>query len=96
MNASACLYEFSILKSVVCYKSLFVFLLCDCVLGKDVTDRWYNEVNQYNFNQPGFSSGTGKHALLLKLKHAHIFLLYNANKTFQNATTSRRFNEQNC
>ncbi|KAF5904351.1 Golgi-associated plant pathogenesis-related protein 1, partial [Clarias magur] len=26
--------------------------------GKDVTDRWYNEVNQYNFNQPGFSSGT--------------------------------------
>ncbi len=24
--------------------------------GKDVSDRWYNEVNQYNFNQPGFSS----------------------------------------
>lgn len=28
--------------------------------GKDVSDRWYNEVNQYNFNQPGFSSATGK------------------------------------
>ncbi|XP_016365113.1 Golgi-associated plant pathogenesis-related protein 1-like [Sinocyclocheilus rhinocerous] len=27
--------------------------------GKDVSDRWYNEVNQYNFNQPGFSSATG-------------------------------------
>ncbi|XP_051577612.1 Golgi-associated plant pathogenesis-related protein 1-like isoform X1 [Myxocyprinus asiaticus] len=26
--------------------------------GKDVSDRWYNEVNQYNFNQPGFSSAT--------------------------------------
>jgi len=29
-------------------------------IGKDVSDRWYNEVNQYNFNQPGFSSATGK------------------------------------
>ncbi|XP_030639432.1 GLI pathogenesis-related 2, like isoform X1 [Chanos chanos] len=27
--------------------------------AKDVSDRWYNEVNQYNFNHPGFSSGTG-------------------------------------
>ncbi|XP_062841610.1 GLI pathogenesis-related 2, like [Trichomycterus rosablanca] len=27
--------------------------------GKDVSDRWYNEVNQYNFNQAGFSSSTG-------------------------------------
>ncbi|XP_028836901.1 GLI pathogenesis-related 2, like [Denticeps clupeoides] len=27
--------------------------------GKDVCDRWYNEVNQYNFNRPGFTSGTG-------------------------------------
>ncbi|KAK5862362.1 hypothetical protein PBY51_017768 [Eleginops maclovinus] len=27
--------------------------------GKDVTDRWYDEVKQYNFNRPGFSSGTG-------------------------------------
>lgn len=33
--------------------------------GKDVSDRWYNEVNQYNFNQPGFSSATGKTALPL-------------------------------
>ncbi|XP_061530867.1 GLI pathogenesis-related 2, like isoform X3 [Phycodurus eques] len=27
--------------------------------GKDVADRWYDEVKQYNFNSPGFSSGTG-------------------------------------
>ncbi|XP_062393744.1 GLI pathogenesis-related 2, like [Sardina pilchardus] len=27
--------------------------------GKDVSDRWYNEVQQYNFNRPGFNSGTG-------------------------------------
>ncbi|XP_063054043.1 GLI pathogenesis-related 2, like [Engraulis encrasicolus] len=27
--------------------------------GKDVSDRWYNEVQQYNFNRPGFTSGTG-------------------------------------
>ncbi|KAJ0066202.1 hypothetical protein NL108_001444, partial [Boleophthalmus pectinirostris] len=26
--------------------------------GKDVTDRWYDEVKQYNFKRPGFSSGT--------------------------------------
>ncbi|KAG7242064.1 hypothetical protein INR49_024110 [Caranx melampygus] len=27
--------------------------------GKEVADRWYDEVKQYNFNRPGFSSGTG-------------------------------------
>uniref|UniRef100_A0A3P8VCR8 Golgi-associated plant pathogenesis-related protein 1 n=1 Tax=Cynoglossus semilaevis TaxID=244447 RepID=A0A3P8VCR8_CYNSE len=27
--------------------------------GKDVVDRWYEEVKQYNFSRPGFSSGTG-------------------------------------
>uniref|UniRef100_A0AAQ5XJD4 Golgi-associated plant pathogenesis-related protein 1 n=1 Tax=Amphiprion ocellaris TaxID=80972 RepID=A0AAQ5XJD4_AMPOC len=27
--------------------------------GKDVADRWYDEVKQYKFNRPGFSSGTG-------------------------------------
>ncbi|KAJ0000362.1 hypothetical protein NQD34_012204 [Periophthalmus magnuspinnatus] len=27
--------------------------------GKDVTDRWYEEVRHYNFKRPGFSSGTG-------------------------------------
>lgn len=27
--------------------------------GKDVADRWYDEVKQYSFNNPGFSSGTG-------------------------------------
>ncbi|MEQ2178984.1 Golgi-associated plant pathoproteinsis- protein 1 [Goodea atripinnis] len=28
--------------------------------GTDVADRWYEEVKQYNFNRPGFSSGTGE------------------------------------
>lgn len=28
--------------------------------GKEVADRWYDEVKQYNFNRPGFSSGTGE------------------------------------
>ncbi|KAF7227331.1 GLI pathogenesis-related 2, like [Nothobranchius furzeri] len=27
--------------------------------GKDVADRWYDEVKKYNFSRPGFSSGTG-------------------------------------
>lgn len=35
--------------------------------GKDVADRWYDEVKQYNFNRPGFSSGTGE-------IHAHLSL----------------------
>ncbi|KPP60356.1 golgi-associated plant pathogenesis-related protein 1-like, partial [Scleropages formosus] len=26
----------------------------------DVADRWYNEVKNYNYNRPGFSSGTGE------------------------------------
>ncbi|XP_027471344.1 Golgi-associated plant pathogenesis-related protein 1 isoform X1 [Zalophus californianus] len=27
--------------------------------GKEVADRWYSEINNYNFQQPGFTSGTG-------------------------------------
>ncbi|XP_054636865.1 GLI pathogenesis-related 2, like [Dunckerocampus dactyliophorus] len=27
--------------------------------GTDVADRWYDEVKQYNFSSPGFSSNTG-------------------------------------
>ncbi|XP_006872213.1 PREDICTED: golgi-associated plant pathogenesis-related protein 1-like [Chrysochloris asiatica] len=27
--------------------------------GKEVADRWYNEIKSYNFQQPGFTSGTG-------------------------------------
>lgn len=55
----ACMF---LISHYVCYKTLLIILL-SCMLGKDVSDRWYNEVNQYNFKQPGFSSGTGKHAL---------------------------------
>ena len=29
------------------------------ITGKMMTDDWYNEVSQYNFNNPGFVSGTG-------------------------------------
>ncbi|XP_015212668.1 GLI pathogenesis-related 2, like [Lepisosteus oculatus] len=27
--------------------------------GKEVADRWYSEIKNYNYNCPGFSSGTG-------------------------------------
>nr|XP_060639305.1 Golgi-associated plant pathogenesis-related protein 1 [Anolis sagrei ordinatus] len=27
--------------------------------GSEVAERWYNEINNYNFQNPGFSSGTG-------------------------------------
>ncbi|XP_062987012.1 Golgi-associated plant pathogenesis-related protein 1 isoform X2 [Elgaria multicarinata webbii] len=27
--------------------------------GSEVADRWYNEIKNYNFQSPGFSSGTG-------------------------------------
>ena len=30
-----------------------------CVTGEKASQSWYNEVNEYNFNSPGFSSGTG-------------------------------------
>ena len=29
------------------------------ITGKTMTDDWYNEINDYNFNRPGFKSGTG-------------------------------------
>ena len=29
------------------------------ITGKMMTDDWYNEVQQYNFSRPGFTSGTG-------------------------------------
>jgi len=34
-----------------------------CVSGKDVADRWYSEIKNYSFQNPGFSSGTGKFKL---------------------------------
>lgn len=40
--------------------------LCDLVHsclfcpGKEVADRWYSEIKNYNFQQPGFTSGTGE------------------------------------
>jgi len=27
--------------------------------GQGATDMWYNEIQKYNFNNPGFASGTG-------------------------------------
>ena len=29
------------------------------ITGKMMTDDWYNEVSMYNFNNPGYISGTG-------------------------------------
>ncbi len=29
------------------------------ITGKTMTDDWYNEISSYNFNRPGFTSGTG-------------------------------------
>lgn len=37
---------------------LFLKFIADA--GKDVADRWYEEVKQYSFSHPGFSSGTGE------------------------------------
>lgn len=31
-----------------------------CLTGKEVADRWYSEIKNYNFQQPGFTSGTGE------------------------------------
>ncbi|KAH0627109.1 hypothetical protein JD844_002519 [Phrynosoma platyrhinos] len=31
--------------------------------GNEVAERWYSEINNYNFQSPGFSSGTGKYDL---------------------------------
>ncbi|MBN3292844.1 GAPR1 protein, partial [Polypterus senegalus] len=31
--------------------------------GKEVAERWYSEIKNYNFRSPGFSSGTGESAL---------------------------------
>jgi len=28
-------------------------------LGDEIADMWYDEIKKYNFNKPGFSSGTG-------------------------------------
>lgn len=36
------------------------FCLSALLTGKDVADRWYDEVKKYNFSHPGFSSGTGE------------------------------------
>lgn len=42
---------------------LILLLSCQqCLLltGKEVADRWYSEIKNYNFQQPGFTSGTGE------------------------------------
>ena len=33
---------------------------CLFLTGKEVADRWYSEIKNYNFQQPGFTSGTGE------------------------------------
>jgi len=50
--------------------------------GKDVADRWYDEVKQYNFNRPGFSSGIGEshtnvclNSCLVSLVLSHLIFL---------------------
>uniref|UniRef100_A0A9L0SJ15 Golgi-associated plant pathogenesis-related protein 1 n=1 Tax=Equus caballus TaxID=9796 RepID=A0A9L0SJ15_HORSE len=35
------------------------FKQCLFHTGKEVADRWYSEIKNYNFQQPGFTSGTG-------------------------------------
>ena len=30
-----------------------------CVTGKHASENWYNEINQYSFDNPGFTSGVG-------------------------------------
>ena len=48
----------------------FLFLkLSTTHAGKDVADRWYDEVKQYNFNRPGFTSGTGRSLTSFVLSH---------------------------
>lgn len=58
------------------YLHLFVCVCVHVPAGKDVSDRWYNEVNQYNFNQPGFSSATGKNQLLHNVEVTQLFPIY--------------------
>ncbi|MEQ2207168.1 Golgi-associated plant pathoproteinsis- protein 1 [Xenoophorus captivus] len=41
--------------------------------GTDVADRWYEEVKQYNFNRPGFSSGTGEIHTVELFVSSHLF-----------------------
>lgn len=36
------------------------FYTVSFLTGKEVADRWYSEIKNYNFQQPGFNSGTGE------------------------------------
>ncbi|ELK34230.1 Golgi-associated plant pathogenesis-related protein 1 [Myotis davidii] len=38
---------------------LLSFKQCLLRTGQEVADRWYSEIKNYNFQQPGFTSGTG-------------------------------------
>lgn len=39
---------------------LLSFKQCLLRTGQEVADRWYSEIKNYNFQQPGFTSGTGE------------------------------------
>lgn len=40
--------------------------------GQEVADMWYKEVSKYDFNRPGFSSGTGHFTQLVWAETTHM------------------------
>ena len=36
----------------------------DYIAGKEVADKWYSEIKNYNSQQPGFASGTGHFTIM--------------------------------
>ncbi len=52
--------------------------------AQEVVDNWYSEQNNYNYNHPGFNSGTGHFTQLVWKATTHIGVgrATNGNKTF--------------